>query len=50
MVLLNKYMSGKGLGRHRDDEPEITKGSTIASVSLGVDRVFSITRGYKGET
>jgi alkylated DNA repair dioxygenase AlkB len=49
MVLMNKYMDGKGLGRHRDDEPEITKGSTIASVSLGADRVFSITKGYRGE-
>ena len=47
MVLVNKYLSGKGLGRHRDNEAEITPLSTIASVSLGAARVFSITKGYR---
>ena len=46
MVLLNKYPSGKGLGKHRDNEPEITPYSTIASISLGASRIFSITKGY----
>ena len=46
MVLINKYESGKGLGRHRDNEPEITPLSSIASISLGASRIFSITKGY----
>ena len=47
MLLVNKYQSGKGLGRHRDNEPEITPLSTIVSISLGAARVFSITKGYR---
>jgi len=47
MVLINKYNPNKGLGRHRDDEPEIAPMSTIASVSLGSTRIFSITKGYR---
>jgi alkylated DNA repair dioxygenase AlkB len=46
MVLINRYPNNKGLGRHRDNEPEITPLSTIASISLGASRVFSITKGY----
>jgi alkylated DNA repair dioxygenase AlkB len=46
MCLINKYANFKGLGKHRDNEPEITAGSTIASISLGAKRVFSITKGY----
>lgn len=46
MVLINRYPSNKGLGRHRDNEPEITALSSIASISLGASRVFSITKGY----
>lgn len=47
MILSQYYKSGKGLGKHRDNEPEITPLSTIASVSLGAERVFIITKGYR---
>ena len=48
MCLINKYTNGKGLGKHRDNEEEIGYCSTIASISLGADRIFSITKGYNG--
>ena len=46
MCLINRYENGKGVGKHRDNEPEIGYLSTIASISLGATRIFSITRGY----
>lgn len=46
MVLINRYPSGKGLGKHKDNEPEITPLSVIASLSLGEPRDFCIWKGY----
>ena len=40
-VLVNHYVDGKDcMGAHSDDEPEITKGSDIASITLGASRDF----------
>jgi len=40
--LLNLYHSGEeGMGWHSDDEKELEKNGTIASVSLGAERKFS---------
>lgn len=41
--LLNLYHNGQeGMGWHSDDEPELKKNGTIASVSLGEARPFSL--------
>ena len=40
-VLVNRYADGKDcMGTHSDDEPEIAKGSDIASITLGASRDF----------
>lgn len=40
-VLVNRYADGKDcMGAHSDDEPEITQGSHIASITLGATRDF----------
>lgn len=40
-VLVNRYADGKDcMGAHSDDEPEIARGSHIASISLGATRDF----------
>lgn len=39
--LLNLYHNGtEGMGWHSDDEKEMKKGGTIASLSLGAERIF----------
>jgi alkylated DNA repair dioxygenase AlkB len=42
-VLLNWYRSGQdAMGWHADDEPELGKQPTIASISLGATRKFAL--------
>jgi alkylated DNA repair dioxygenase AlkB len=42
-VLLNWYRSGQdAMGWHADDEPELGKQPTIASISLGATRKFTL--------
>jgi len=44
-VLLNAYRHGRdSIGMHADDEPELGIRPTIASVSLGCERVFDMRR------
>ena len=44
-VLLNRYRGGRdSIGMHADDEPELGVRPTIASVSLGAERVFDLRR------
>lgn len=44
-VLVNRYRSGRDkIGRHRDDEPCISRRSSIASISLGAERLFVFSR------
>lgn len=39
--LANKYENGwQSVGKHSDNEPDIVRGSPIASVSLGAERLF----------
>lgn len=48
-ALLNQYRTGADyMGWHRDNEKEITPGSSIASISLGAERDFLI-RNYKSK-
>ncbi len=48
-VLLNRYRSGAdGMGWHSDDEPELGAAPVIASVSLGVARVFDFRHRDSG--
>jgi alkylated DNA repair dioxygenase AlkB len=52
-VLLNRYRDGNdSLSWHADDEPELGVAPTIASVSLGVSRIFKLrkTDNSKEET
>lgn len=49
--LLNLYHDGsEGMGWHSDDEPSLVRDSAIASVSLGVDRKFSLKHRETKET
>lgn len=49
--LLNLYHNGEeGMGWHADNEPEIVKHSTIASISFGVERKFSFKHRKTKET
>lgn len=49
-VLLNLYRDGNdGVGWHADDETEIRKNSTIASLSLGATRRFKLKHRYRDE-
>lgn len=42
-VLVNAYRNGQdSMGWHSDDEPELGKAPTIASISLGAKRMFRI--------
>jgi alkylated DNA repair dioxygenase AlkB len=44
-VLLNRYRDGNdSMGRHRDDEPELGDAPTVATLSLGARRRFSVYR------
>lgn len=46
--LLNYYHNGKeAMGWHADNEPEIIKNSTIASISLGAERFFEFKHRTK---
>lgn len=48
--LLNLYHHGsESMGWHSDNEPELKKNGTIASVSLGADRKFSLKHRKSGE-
>ncbi|MBN3727073.1 alpha-ketoglutarate-dependent dioxygenase AlkB family protein [Burkholderia sp. Ac-20379] len=48
-VLLNRYRSGAdGMGWHSDNEPELGAAPVIASVSLGVARVFDLRHRETG--
>jgi alkylated DNA repair dioxygenase AlkB len=47
-VLLNAYRHGRdSIGMHADDEPELGPRPTIASISLGVERIFDLRRKDK---
>jgi alkylated DNA repair dioxygenase AlkB len=49
--LLNLYHNGdEGMGWHSDDEKEIIPNSSIASLSLGAERKFSIKHKISKET
>ncbi|MDC3220186.1 alpha-ketoglutarate-dependent dioxygenase AlkB [Flavobacteriales bacterium] len=49
-VLLNNYRHGNDkVGWHSDDEPELGKTPTIASISLGVTRRFDLKHKLTGE-
>jgi alkylated DNA repair dioxygenase AlkB len=49
--LLNLYHDGnEGMGWHSDDEKEILPNSSIASVSLGIERKFSFKNKSSKET
>lgn len=42
-VLLNRYRSGRdSIGMHADDEPELGRNPTIASLSFGAERIFDM--------
>jgi alkylated DNA repair dioxygenase AlkB len=44
-VLLNYYRDGRdSIAQHSDNEPELGRHPTIASVSLGAERIFDMTR------
>lgn len=48
--LLNLYHHGReGMGYHSDNEPELKKNGTIASLSLGADRKFSFKHNQSKE-
>lgn len=48
--LLNLYHNGsESMGWHSDNEPELRKNGTIASLSLGPDRKFSFKHRSTGE-
>jgi len=48
-VLANLYRDGQdGVGWHSDDEPELGRNPTIASVSLGAERYFHLRRRQGG--
>ena len=49
--LLNLYHDGnEGIGWHSDDEKSIEDNSSIASVSLGIDRTFSFKHKQSNKT
>jgi alkylated DNA repair dioxygenase AlkB len=49
--LLNLYHNGsEGMGWHRDNEKEIKAGSTIASLSLGAERIFRFKNIHTKQT
>lgn len=49
-VLLNLYTSGKDyIGFHSDNEPQLGKNPTIASLSFGLERIFYIKHKTSGK-
>ena len=49
-VLLNYYRDHRdGMGMHSDDEPELGRNPTIASVSLGERRTFVLKHRFRKE-
>jgi alkylated DNA repair dioxygenase AlkB len=49
-VLLNYYRDHRdSMGMHSDDEPELGKNPTIASVSLGAQRTFVLKHKFRKE-
>lgn len=49
-VLANLYRNGNdGMGMHADDEPELGKRPTIASITLGAERAFVLKHKLSGE-
>ena len=49
-LLVNLYRDGQDcMGWHSDDEPELGKQPTIASISLGAERVFKIKHKHTNE-
>lgn len=49
--LLNLYHNGnESMGWHSDDETELGKNPTIASLSLGADRIFSLKHRENKQT
>jgi alkylated DNA repair dioxygenase AlkB len=49
-VLANRYFSGSdAMGWHRDNEPTLVAGATIASVSFGTARDFCFRHMHTGE-
>ena len=49
-VLLNLYRNGNdSMGWHSDDEPELGKNPSIASVSLGATRTFQLKHRLRKE-
>ncbi|MET0536067.1 MAG: alpha-ketoglutarate-dependent dioxygenase AlkB [Steroidobacter sp.] len=47
-VLLNYYRDHRdGMGMHSDDEPELGRNPTIASLSLGEQRTFALKHKFK---
>jgi len=49
--LLNLYHSGsEGMGWHSDDERDLVRGGTIASISLGAARKFAFKHRHSKET
>ncbi|MCA1763909.1 MAG: alpha-ketoglutarate-dependent dioxygenase AlkB, partial [Flavobacteriales bacterium] len=48
--LLNYYSDGDdGMGWHSDDEPELDPENSIASISFGVERKFTLKHKLSGE-
>jgi len=48
--LVNKYKNGmEAMGWHSDNEPELKKNGTIASISLGAERKFCFKHKISGE-
>lgn len=44
-VVINHYVDGSNyIGPHKNDEKDLVEGSTILSLSLGVERDFRITK------
>lgn len=49
-VLLNLYQSANDyIGFHKDNEPQLGNNPTVASISLGFERIFHIKHAYSGK-
>ncbi|MDP2562711.1 alpha-ketoglutarate-dependent dioxygenase AlkB [Psychrobium sp. 1_MG-2023] len=49
-VLVNQYLNGRQhVGWHDDDEPELIRSATIASISVGASRDFSLRHNNSRE-
>jgi len=50
-ILLNLYDGGNDyIGKHSDDEKELSSSGTVAAISLGKERTFRIRTKVKGST